>query len=139
MIFLRLRLAFADLLSFNPIYTFYTLYTQTTLLHYKRTTDNRLRTTVGAAAGVTESRNYGNWLRFATPDNGQRRAKPAHCSRLKAHSLSVLSIPSILSLPKNITTLLHYIFRTTDYRLRTTDKGFLASLCYAKTTSQRDN
>ena len=39
--------------------------------------------------GTTESRNHGNWLRFATPDNGQRRAKPAHCSRLKAHSLSI--------------------------------------------------
>ena len=47
--------------------------------------DNGLQTTDnGGYAGTTDSRNYGNWLRFATPDNGQRRAKPAQSSWLIA-------------------------------------------------------
>ena len=40
----------------------------------RQTTDYRQWTTEGKAGirnyGTTEARNYGNWLRFATPDNG---------------------------------------------------------------------
>ena len=84
-------------------------------LCYAKTTRQLVNeTTSGAAAGNMDLRNYGftelrklTSLCYAgqqTTDNGQRRAMPAHCSLLKAHN----------SLPKNITTLQHYILRTTD-------------------------
>ena len=62
----------------------------------QQTTDN------GGYAGTTDSRNYGNWLRFATPDNGQqttdnrqRTTEGKAGSLLIAHSLSLLSLPSV--------------------------------------------
>ena len=64
-------------------------------------------TTSGAAAGNMDLRNYGftelrklTSLCYAgqqTTDNGQRRAKPAHCSRLT--TFLYLLYPSIHSIP----------------------------------------
>ena len=85
--------------------------------------DNRLQTTDnGGQSRHSELRNYGGYARQRTTDNGGQ-------SRLIAHN----------SLHKNIITLLHYIFRTTDNGQRRAVAGTTELWNYGSYARLQDN
>ena len=90
----------------------------------QRTTDNRQRR-AKPAFGTTDSRNYGNWLRFAMPDNGLQTTE----------AMPELRNYGITELRKIGFALL---CRTTDYRQRTTE-GKAGIRNYGTTEATPDN